>query len=212
MELQAHRAFAEVPFGAVLDRLSVGVVLLNEREQISFANARAQALLQAGAQISTADGRFLVWQPQRKAFERLLAGALDGRPDLPPLPLGAYDDEQRTILLLEPLTAAPRGPATQRLAIAWIADSRDAEPGCEWLASLYQLTPAERNVTANLASGLSTVDVARKLSISVATLRTHLRRIFGKTGCQNQAALVRMAHLFPIAHAPGFEQVARVAS
>ena len=196
MESSAPWDFVGPSLGLILDRIHVGAVLLDESGRIAFANSRARDLLQSGTPVLETDGRLAVWPPQKKHFDRLLWSAMEGRRDAHPLTLGAYDEEHRMIMVIEPLHAEPL--TRSRWTIAWIVDSDGAEPNCEWLAALHQLTPAEKNVTLNLARGLSTVEVARKLSISVATLRTHLRRIFGKTGCQNQAALVRLAHLLPI--------------
>ncbi len=92
------------------------------------------------------------------------------------------------IMVIEPLHDEPL--TRSRWTIAWIVDSDGAEPNCEWLAALHQLTPAEKNVTLNLARGLSTVEVARKLSISVATLRTHLRNLYRKTQTHSREELV----------------------
>ena len=50
-----------------------------------------------------------------------------------------------------------------------------------------------------LANGLSTEAAAEALDISIATLRTHLQRIYAKTGTHTQGGLVRLALLRSIA-------------
>jgi DNA-binding CsgD family transcriptional regulator len=58
---------------------------------------------------------------------------------------------------------------------------------------LYGLTPAEAAITAALALGRSVEDAAKAKRVSLATLRSHLRSIFAKTGTRRQAELVSIA-------------------
>ena len=60
------------------------------------------------------------------------------------------------------------------------------------LRQLYKLTPAESRLAALLAQGLRLEDVAADLGVSLNTVRTHLKRIFSKTGTDRQAELVRL--------------------
>jgi DNA-binding CsgD family transcriptional regulator len=61
------------------------------------------------------------------------------------------------------------------------------------MAQFYELTPAEGQVFASLAQGTSLARTAEALSVASATVRTHLHRIFEKTGCKRQAELVALA-------------------
>ncbi|HXE87922.1 MAG TPA: LuxR C-terminal-related transcriptional regulator [Hyphomicrobiaceae bacterium] len=47
-------------------------------------------------------------------------------------------------------------------------------------------------VVAHIAAGRGLVEAAAKLRIAMPTVRTHLQRIFSKTGTGNQAELVRL--------------------
>lgn len=62
----------------------------------------------------------------------------------------------------------------------------------ELLASLYDLTPAETRVAELLSQGFSPAAVAADLGITINTVRTHLKRIFEKTGIGRQSELVRL--------------------
>lgn len=55
---------------------------------------------------------------------------------------------------------------------------------------MYGLSSAESDVVVLLLRGQSTREAALSLEISVNTLRTHLRRIFAKTGARSQSELV----------------------
>ena len=61
------------------------------------------------------------------------------------------------------------------------------------LAALYDLTPAEAKVFSLLASGMSLATIAARLGIRHSTAKTHLQRLFAKTGAGRQAELIRLA-------------------
>ena len=62
----------------------------------------------------------------------------------------------------------------------------------ERLCGRYGLTTAEAGVVIEVIPGGGREDIARRLGVSVATVRTHLIRIFAKTGVRRQAELVRL--------------------
>jgi DNA-binding NarL/FixJ family response regulator len=55
------------------------------------------------------------------------------------------------------------------------------------------LTPREAEVLALIADGLSNTEIAQRLVISNATVKTHVNRIFMKTGARDRAQAVRYA-------------------
>jgi DNA-binding CsgD family transcriptional regulator len=59
-------------------------------------------------------------------------------------------------------------------------------------AWVYGLSPGQQRVAALIAEGLSLTEIAERMAISPNTARTHLNRIFDKTGVRTQPALVRM--------------------
>jgi DNA-binding CsgD family transcriptional regulator/PAS domain-containing protein len=66
------------------------------------------------------------------------------------------------------------------------------------LFDLFRLTPREADVTCLLLDGHSTQDIAAAFGLSMPTVRTHLARIFEKTGTRNQATLVALVSQFHI--------------
>ena len=52
-----------------------------------------------------------------------------------------------------------------------------------------ELTPRERELVGFVAGGASNKDIARRLSISVSTVKTHLTSIFGKLGLSTRLEL-----------------------
>lgn len=57
-----------------------------------------------------------------------------------------------------------------------------------------ELTPREAEVLKLIATGLSNGEIAEKLVLSNATVKTHVNRIFAKTGARDRAQAVRYAY------------------
>lgn len=76
-------------------------------------------------------------------------------------------------------------------AIVTIPLARDLASRCQYpFATAFGLTEAETRVLVTLANGRSQKDCAQLLEISPATLRTHLKHIFDKTGMRRQSQLI----------------------
>jgi DNA-binding CsgD family transcriptional regulator len=65
-------------------------------------------------------------------------------------------------------------------------------PPVELVQSLFDLTPAEARVARSLASGKTVEDIASDGGVSLATVRTHVRGVLTKTGCDRQADVVAL--------------------
>ncbi len=57
-----------------------------------------------------------------------------------------------------------------------------------------ELTPREAEVLRLIAAGESNREIARSLFVSEATIKTHVNRIFAKTGARDRAQAVRYAY------------------
>jgi DNA-binding CsgD family transcriptional regulator len=62
----------------------------------------------------------------------------------------------------------------------------------EIIAKSYKLTPAELRVLFAIVQVGGVPKVSEAMGISVATVKTHLRRLFAKTGTDRQADLVKL--------------------
>ena len=65
-------------------------------------------------------------------------------------------------------------------------------PPIELVQSLFDLTPAEARVARNLASGKSVEAIASDGGVSPNTVRTHVRGVLDKTGCNRQVEVVAL--------------------
>jgi DNA-binding NarL/FixJ family response regulator len=77
----------------------------------------------------------------------------------------------------------------------------DTPPLLKTVATLYRLTPRESRVLQALVEVGGVPAVADELGVSAATVRTHLKNLFEKTGMRRQADLVRLisGHQSPFA-------------
>ena len=61
-----------------------------------------------------------------------------------------------------------------------------------WIVDAYGLTPAEARVALAASSGLTIPETAHRLGLSPNTVKTHLRKVFAKTGTSRQIELARL--------------------
>jgi len=77
-------------------------------------------------------------------------------------------------------------------ALVFTPVTRPQAPPVELVQSLFDLTPAEARVARSLASGKTIAAIATEGSLSPETVRTHVRRVLAKTGCDRQAEIVAL--------------------
>ena len=81
--------------------------------------------------------------------------------------------------------------ATQRLIGAFVSNRDSQRPGDE---PFEALTPRERHLVLLVAQGLSNREIAERLVISPATVKTHVCRAMSKLEVGSRAKLVALAH------------------
>jgi len=84
-------------------------------------------------------------------------------------------------------------PGVTRRLIAEFA-SRVKPPQAGSAPELEVLTAREREILGLVAEGLSNEDIAARLVISHATVKTHVSRVFAKLGARDRAQLVVLAY------------------
>ena len=65
-------------------------------------------------------------------------------------------------------------------------------PPVELVQSLFDLTPAEARVARSLAAGETVEAIASARGVSQNTIRTHVRGVLEKTGCNRQVDIVAL--------------------
>ena len=75
----------------------------------------------------------------------------------------------------------------------------DAPPAPEIIAKHFGLTPGELRVLLAIVEIGGVPETAEALGIGEATVKTHLHRLFHKTGAKRQADLVKLVAGFSMA-------------
>ena len=187
-------------FSGALESLSSGIVLVDEQLGVVHANGAASAMLELGDPIRQIAGKLIFAHPLATAAladaVAQCAGAEQelGRRGLG-VPLKRKNGDPLVAHVL-PLRVGEIRPGLNASATAAIfiaaAAAQPQLPG-DALALLYDLTPAESRVFESIAAGHTPADIANRLGVATATVKTHLLRVFQKTGCNRQVDLVKLA-------------------
>lgn len=191
----------------VLDGLSAGVFLVDANCRIVHVNASAQAMLQADDFLRSINGQLAARNTHAHAALREIftaepeAAIAKGRA----VPLSAHDGAQYIAHVL-PLASVVRGDSSlSHKAVAALLVRKvevDVQSGGEIIGRTYDLTPAELRVLLAIVDGGGVREVAQTLGLAETTVKTHLHRVFAKTGASRQADLVKLAagYANPLVH------------
>ncbi|MCC6984312.1 MAG: hypothetical protein IT535_13665 [Bauldia sp.] len=193
------RTIERTQMAQALDTLRCGVVLTNDRGLVLHANRAAESMLEAGYPIRSSHGVLGTEDPAaaRELQSAIrLAAVAEGSIGKVGLGIRLSDDvSEATFAHILPLTGSERRSQLQPEAVAAVFVSAPGEPeeDARAVAEAYRLTGAEARVLAGLLGGDSLGDTADALGIAITTARTHLDRIFSKTGTSRQAELMLLA-------------------
>jgi DNA-binding NarL/FixJ family response regulator len=84
-------------------------------------------------------------------------------------------------------------PVVQARLVSALGDGVPGEPARPLPGLPDNLTPREVEVLALIGEGLSNREIGERLVLGQATVKTHVNRIFAKTGVQSRAQAVRYA-------------------
>jgi DNA-binding CsgD family transcriptional regulator/PAS domain-containing protein len=204
IQLKAAEADA---FADTLNALSAGVFLVDPAGRVLRANVKGHALLAEERVLRATGGRLVATdssadQALRTAFAAAEFGDASLGTQAIAVPLAG--GEQRLIAHVLPLTSGARrkaGMGGSAVAAIFVRSAElDTPAAPEVIAKLYGLTPSELRVLLAVFESGGVPNVAEALGISKATAKTHLRRLFEKTGTGRQADLVKLVAGFSVAH------------
>ncbi|HKV00105.1 MAG TPA: helix-turn-helix transcriptional regulator [Vineibacter sp.] len=206
-------------YGAVLDRLDVGVILLDGMGRPTFINGRAARIVadndgfgadRAGVTASSpAETRAL--RAAIAATASVSAGvAVTTAPTRPPenaAPNRLYLERPSgltplvvTVIALDGLDGGS-ARESPRAALFVVDPATPVRIDTRGLGAAYGLTPREASIAALLSRGADLVQAARALGIGVSSAREYLKRALDKTGTRRQANLVRLVlRSFAVSH------------
>jgi len=180
-----------------LDGLGAGLFIVDSATRILHTNAAARRLLAAEDVLCSRGGRLIACDPQANRSLRLALAASDDAMDAMPGPLAliASDGTHRVghIRLLKPVARSYGDGSHEALAAVMVYKAGMEYPRPpDIIATFYNLTPTELRVLLAIVEIGGAPEVAAKLGIAPSTVRTHVGRLFEKTGTRRQAELVRL--------------------
>jgi DNA-binding CsgD family transcriptional regulator/PAS domain-containing protein len=182
-----------------LDRLGVGIFMVDGRGRVVFSNEAATELMGTAFDLS---GDRLVAVAERARFEAALlatseaAGGANPAPS-PPIVISPGRSKQPVAVYILP-ARLPSNPIADHFtararAIVLVLNAGGSTPADPALVrDLLGLTLGEAKLASLVATGLAPREASEKLGIAEETARTVLKRIFAKTGISRQSELATM--------------------
>jgi DNA-binding CsgD family transcriptional regulator/PAS domain-containing protein len=202
-----HRECQAATFADTLDGLSAGIFLVDAQCRIVHANAAGQEMLGEDDIFRSTGGQLVA--RDRKASQELREAVANGGVGIAArsiaFSLMAHDGRQYIAYLL-PLNSVVRNEAevpSKAIAAVFVRKVElDGQSYGALVARAFGLTPAELRVLLGIVELGGVPETSEKLGVAETTVKTHLYRVFSKTGASRQADLVKLAAGFanPLAH------------
>jgi DNA-binding CsgD family transcriptional regulator/PAS domain-containing protein len=182
------------------DSLSAGMLLVDMNGRIVHANAAAHVLLATGDILRVSNGRLAAGDADAdRMLHEVFAAAEGGDAALGvkgiAVPLTARDGEHYVAHVL-PMTEGKRrlaGKAYAAVVALFVHKAALNMPSPpETIAKTFRLTPTELRVLLAVVEVGGVPDVAEALGVAETTVKTHLGRLYEKTGTRRQADLVKL--------------------
>lgn len=181
----------------VLNCLDAGVLVVDGFCRVIYANEGAEAILRENREIVITGGYVLIRDPVLHDGLRTRVRDAVNTAQGKVARLGAAFAVPREHRLPLAVEVSPLRPSTlpfagQRpYALVFIRDP-ETPIAVKRLRNLFGLTHTEGAIATELASGRSLKEIASRLGIGMATVRSHLKNILAKTSTHRQAELVAL--------------------
>jgi len=199
-KLEATQSHERTAAG-VMDRLPLGIFLLDARGRVVQMNAAARTIVDRADALRLDRGVLVALETRADVqLQRMIFGAgaaatgrnltLGGTCNLPRAKGG------------HPLSAmiAPTGvtgifPSSRRASVVVLVEEPVQRPPLPFVlfSKSFKLSQAEGMLAQRLLAGLSLRQAAEELGIRESTARSHLKRVFAKTGARRQSDLILRA-------------------
>lgn len=187
-------------YAGTVDRMLVGLIILDENGAIKRINAEANEILGENDGLHLAGGHIEAkYSQENQDLQKLIRQALGTPTQQAPTVIQALSITRPSgrpklgvAVRAIPLNEWSEGLHRPAVALFIRDPERKSHGSREVLRRLFSLTPAETSLALQLANGLSLDEAADELGIAKNTARAHLRAIFSKTGVTRQTLLVRV--------------------
>ncbi len=192
-----QKASEAATLAEVLDGLSAGLFLIDACGRIVHANTAGRGILDADDFLRSIGGRLVARDTKiNRTLQELFADRGDLKIDSKGIALlltAARDGECHVAHVL-PLAAATRhaGAPGAVAAVFVCRTTLESPSSADVIRRAYQLTPTELRVLFAIVDIGGFPEVATALGVAGSTIKTHVGRLFDKTGAGRQADLVKV--------------------
>jgi len=175
---------------SALDRLSIGIFLLEETGEVRMTNDAARQLIARTDGLSLTPAGLLA---QSTSTSQSLKNALRAViRDIGTSQTLAVEREAGHPLVMQ-LSSLGLPGSNSRHAVALVIDpDKQADISTEVLASLFGCTSAEARLAAALVGGKRLEEIGKEFGVKQTTITFHLKNLFQKTHTHRQADLVAL--------------------
>ncbi|MEJ2761150.1 MAG: response regulator [Gammaproteobacteria bacterium] len=179
-----------------LDHLASGVILVNEHLKVFYYNQSAQKFFESGSVLKHHDGYLSLTTPELTAELHQLV--LKDTGDTLSVNRGSHIPPLH--IFVSPMhSRASNYGQDMPIAVLFLFETvNDVERIGDVVRTLYNLSPTESRIAALLVFNPHLDEVAASLGITYNTARTHLKRIYLKTGTNRLSALVHRIMTGPV--------------
>jgi DNA-binding CsgD family transcriptional regulator/PAS domain-containing protein len=190
-----RKANEAAAFADVLDSLSAGLFLIDAKGVLVHANAAGRGILATDDFLRSIGGRLVARDTKiNRTLQDIFANSGDLSKGVALL-LTSQEGESHIAHVL-PLAAAARRRAGAHKTVAAAVFVRRATleipSSPDVIRRAYQLTPTELRVLLAIVNVGGVPEVATALGVADTTIKTHVGRLFEKTGAGRQADLVKV--------------------
>lgn len=201
--------------GRMIDRLPIGVALLDGTGRIIGLNRAGQAMIDARDGLRLLHGRLQAEQgSQARRLAHVLEAAVSAgtrgaaaarRGETADLRVSRPSGRASYLLTVLPLSPEAAGPFSDAgggsgdglriQAAVYIVDPAAVAPGLGGrLGTLFGLTPVEAGLVVDLLADLTPAGIGERRGVAISTVRSQLRSIFAKTGTTRQGELMNLVN------------------
>lgn len=196
--LEANQSGRYAVTGA-LERLPLAVIFLDRRCRVIEMNQSARRIVEAGDGLKLERGVLVALDTRAEVqLQQMIFGAaaLDSGRLLQhggalSLPRSGGRHPLSAMVAPTGVTGIFPGSRSARVVVLIEEPARRSTGPLAAFAKIHKLSPAESGLAARLVGGMSLRQAAAALGVSEHTVRSHLKRVFVKTGVRRQAELVR---------------------
>jgi len=181
-----------------LDKLNIGVAIIDSHHRLIISNEECQRIIQQTQYLKINSQSQLTSPKTGSEFQEKLAATIrtsSGQGLEEGMMMTINDDTQHYMIEFSPFvdhqhTIHGEAPA----ALLFIVDvDKNYPKSMKHLAIAYNLSKAEKEISAYIAEGMSNQEIAEQRNVSPNTIKLQIKKIFEKTKCSSRVELVKLA-------------------